>query len=290
MGKDEPDPPPSAGQTAAEQQKFNEKDYRFMTRANNPNIVTPMGDIRYTGTPGEADYTQNVNFNPVAQKIFEDTQGAGYHRAGMANTIASTNLQDLAQKMDYDGFQDYGELGDYDTRRQGAEDAAYDRATSRLDPMWDNQMENIDIQLRNQGLAPGDEAYDDALQNFLRGRTDAYSAAQDDSIRQGRDESQLAYSQQRGTADYENSLRTQQISENLQRRGWTINEINALLNGTSVGLPTATNYNPGGNMGRTDLLGAQGLEYQGNLDQYNARQQQKQGLFGGITDVASFFF
>ena len=135
----------------------------------------------------------------------------------------------------------------------------------------------------------GDEAYDDAMRNFGMTETDAYAGAREDSLRQGRDESQLAYSQQMGQADYQNQLRNQQIQENLQRRGWSINEINSLLSGTSIGLPSSGNYNPQGGMGRTDLLGANQLSYQANLDSFNAKQQQKQGLFGGMTDIAGMF-
>jgi hypothetical protein len=290
MGKSGPSAPPPAQQTAAQQQQFNQDDYRFQTRANNPNVYTPLGRITYSGSPGSTNYRQNITLNDVPALTFGNTQQAGANRSGVAEHISSQLMGQLQDPVDYSNFQDFGQLGDYDQRRQDAEDAAYGRATSRLDPQWDNQMENIDVQLRGQGLVPGDEAYDDAMQNFLRGRTDAYSAAQQDAVRQGREESNLAFNQQRGTADYNNALRTQQINEELQRRGWSINEINALLNGTNVGLPAANNYNPSGGMGRTDLLGGQNLAYQASLDQYNARQQQQQGLFGGITDVASFFF
>tara|TARA_R110002020_G_scaffold58106_5_gene159537 strand:+ start:11390 stop:12262 length:873 start_codon:yes stop_codon:yes gene_type:complete len=289
MGKSSPSPPPAPAIQAGQQQQFNQEDYRFQTRANNPNIVGPMGTIRYTGEPGTTDYTQTTALTQPLQSAIGAQQDVVADRSNIARDLTGRVRSDLSSPLDYSQAQDYGQLGDYDTRRQAAEDAAYRSSERRLDFQFDQQRENLENQLASQGLMQGDEAYDDAMRNFGMTQTDAYGQARDDALRQGRDESQLAYQQQMGTADYQNQLRNQQIQENLQRRGWSINEINSLLSGTSVGLPSAGNYNPQGGMGRTDLLGANQLSYQANLDAFNAKQQQRQGLFGGFSDIAGMF-
>jgi hypothetical protein len=289
MGKSSPSPPPPPVVQAGQQQKFNQEDYRFQTRANNPNVVGPMGSITYSGEPGSTDYTQTTALTDPLQSATTDQQNVIADRSGIARDLTGRVASDLSKPLDYSQAQAYGDPGDYDARRQAAEDAAYSGSERRLDFQFDQQRENLENRLSSQGLMQGDEAYDDAMRNFGMTETDAYAGAREDSLRQGRDESQLAYSQQMGQADYQNQLRNQQIQENLQRRGWSINEINSLLSGTSIGLPSAGNYNPQGGMGRTDLLGANQLSYQANLDQFNAKQQQRQGLFGGMTDIAGMF-
>ena len=194
---------------------------------------------------------------------------------------------DLGTPVDYSKFAEMGQLEDYNARRDNAETASYDRFASRLDPQFEQAQQKMEIQLNNQGLVAGDEAFDDAMGNFNRNKTDAYAAALNDSIRAGREESQLGFQQNLASADFQNALRNQQINEELQRRGWSINEINALLNGTSVSLPSSNTYNASNAMGTTDVLGSEQLSYDAGLDRFNAKQQQKQGLFGGISSGIS---
>lgn len=69
--------------------------------------------------------------------------------------------------------------------RQHAEDALYQRETSRLDPQWQQQQDSMKTELLNQGFTPGTQAYDNAYGNFSRAKNDAYSTARNDSITMG---------------------------------------------------------------------------------------------------------
>lgn len=69
--------------------------------------------------------------------------------------------------------------------RDQAITAAYDQATSRLDPQWAQQGEGLSASLANQGLSIGDEAYQTAQDNFGRARNDAYAQAMRNAIGQG---------------------------------------------------------------------------------------------------------
>jgi len=95
---------------------------------------------------------------------------------------------------------DFGQFGegnnlefDPTQLRQRAEDAAYGRETSRLDPQFSQRSNDMEVKLRNQGLRPGDEAYDRAAGNFDRSRNDAYEQARMGAVGTGRQESQQAY-------------------------------------------------------------------------------------------------
>ena len=56
-----------------------------------------------------------------------------------------------------------------------AEAALHEKAVSRLDPQYAEREEALEIKLRNQGLVPGDEAYDREMRKFAHERTDAYN-------------------------------------------------------------------------------------------------------------------
>lgn len=77
--------------------------------------------------------------------------------------------------------------------RDRAEDALYSRAASRLDPMWNQRQQQLDIQLRNQGLRPGTEAYDTSMREFERARTDAYQTAINEAVMGGGAEAQRQF-------------------------------------------------------------------------------------------------
>lgn len=69
--------------------------------------------------------------------------------------------------------------------RQAASDAAYNQATSRLDPQFNTQQQQLETRLTNQGLTPGTEAYDNAMRDFNFARNDAYSGARNQAVQQG---------------------------------------------------------------------------------------------------------
>jgi hypothetical protein len=75
--------------------------------------------------------------------------------------------------------------------RKRAEDAIYRRASSRLDPQFQQREAAMRTQLINQGLDPQSEAFQAEMGAFNRGRNDAYQGALDASIMGGGDEKQI---------------------------------------------------------------------------------------------------
>lgn len=286
MGKDAPDPPDYESLARLQFQQ-NQQLVKDQTRANRPNVTTPWGrDTWVEGADGR--WSRNVSLDPADQKALDAQQQVNAARATTAQGMFGRVRHELGKPVDFSKFGDYGELGDYDARRQSAEDAAYGRATSRLDPYWQQQTEQMDITLRNQGLNPGDEAYDKAMANTMRARNDAYENAQNTAVMQGRDESKLAFGQQLGTAEYTNRLRTQKITEELQKRGWSLNEINALMTGGQIQMPGAPANGPQSTASRTtapDYVSAAAQGFQDQMTAYNTQQQQQQGMFSGIASL-----
>jgi hypothetical protein len=265
---------------------------KYQTMANRPNTTTPWGTDTWTTDPNTGASTRRITLDPAEQAALDAQQGMDKTRSQTAGGMMNRVKRELGRSVDFSKFENYGSLGDPNIRRQHQEDAAYGRATSRLDPYWHDQVQSTDVELRNQGLNPGDEAYDKAMANTTRARTDAYSAAQNDAVTQGRAESDLSYGQDLGTANYSNNLRTQQITEELQKRGWSLNEINALVSGQQIGMPQAPSNQPNSTAARAqsaDYSTAAQQQYQSSLDKLNAEQAGIQGMFSGAGGIAQAY-
>lgn len=157
-----------------------------------------------------------------------------------------------------------GDIGDPNAWRQQSTDAMQAQANSRLDPRFQAQRQQLEIKLRNQGLGPEDEAYKAQMEGLGQQENDARNQAMWSSIGAGRDESNAMFGQQLGRnqqnfsqalganaqnygqamqgSQYATALRQQQMAEQMQQRGFSLNEINALLSGQQVGLPQMPNF------------------------------------------------
>jgi len=137
--------------------------------------------------------------------------------------------------------------------RQHAEDAIYGRATSRLDPQWQQREHDFSAGLANQGIDPNSEAYAKALGNFGRGRNDAYQQAQYGAIEGGGQEAQ-------------------------RQQGMDIQSRMAPLAGMQglQGLTGMPGFNP------DQSLSAALAQYQGALQKYGIGQQGKNSTMGGL--------
>src|SRR5690606_12454606 len=111
---------------------------------------------------------------------------------------------------------------DSDAVRRGAERSLYESMTSRLDPMWSQRESQMATQLRNQGLRPGDEAYDTAMANLGRERTDAYQQANLAAALRGGEEAERYQNMNLQAANYNNQIRQAQIAEEIQKRGFSL--------------------------------------------------------------------
>jgi hypothetical protein len=83
-------------------------------------------------------------------------------------------------------------------------------------------------------------------------------------------------------AQFQNQMRQQQIAEQMQQRGFSLNEINAIISGQQVGMPQFAGYNQAGQGQGVDYTGAAQNQYSAAMDQQNASS----GLFGQLMGAA----
>lgn len=217
------------------------------------------GGGKGSGAPGTPDFAAAVDrqaasghvdqTNPFGSTAWEQTpDGRWVQTTQLANGL-ERGTQGLMEQI---GNQ--RALGTGDDARGEATDAYYQRATSRLDPQFEQRAGALRSQLYNQGLREGDAAFDTAIENFGRERTDAYATAERDAQTNGNQAQALTFEQNRASqmAPY------QQLGA---------------LQGLTAGLS--------GNGQQTQYLPAALAAYQGALQQYGIEQAGKNSMMGG---------
>lgn len=343
MSKGTPKAPDYAA-AAQEQAQSSKEVTNMQTWANRPDQVTPFGSTTWnpsaTVDPATGQnvtkWTQNTNLTPETQAALDSQMRLTQGRSQLGESMMSRAQTEYGTPMDWGkmpqggGTVQAGQLqknldfsgapsvsSGADTRNR-AEDAIYQRATSRLDPQFQQQEGDIRSRLYGQGLREGDAAFQREMDNFGRTKNDAYQGAMDQSIIGGGQEAtrefgmdsarrsmytgeqaqqanfgNSATSQQQGldtqAGAYNTQQRQQAITEEMQRRGFSLNEINALISGQQVGMPGMPSFsNAAASQGVQALQAAQ-LTGQAELDRFNAQQQATQGMMSGAGSIAGGF-
>jgi len=174
-------------------------------------------------------WTQQYTLNAPMQRNLNSAMGVTNSMSGLREDAMARAEQEMSGDLDWGQFgQAEGLEFDPTELRQRAEDAAYGRQTSRLDPQFEQRARETEVKLRNRGLRPGDEAYDNAMGNFNRGRNDAYEQARMGSVGMGMQEANQMFGQEVKSTDMANALRDKNIQEYIDKRNFSLNEAQSL--------------------------------------------------------------
>lgn len=189
-----------------------------------------------------------------------------YDTKNYDNTL--TNMVSQAYSMS----QNLGNMGNYnfsvdgsDEARQRAENATWQAYTSRLQPQFAQQADNLETRLQNQGITVGSNAYNQAMNNLQQTQNDSYNQAAYQSVLNG----QNAFSQ-----SLNNSLSAANFGNSAQQN--YISQIMSLLQGSRSGYDNAM-----------DIYDIQnGIDRRSQaVSQANAREQEQAGLNAAMTAV-----
>ncbi len=289
------------------------------TYANRANQNTPFGQQTWqtqraidpaTGQP-VTQWTQNTTLNPESQRALDAQMALTAGRSELGADQLGRIQDQFSGDINYDNFTQAGrgvnagnvrgKIGGANAYMGRAGDALMSQFDERMTPEFARQEASHDTILRNRGLKPGDEAYDTELAKLRQGQGDQRSSAMyqaqqlsaQEALRmQGMDKTKLdtfnqALKDNLGIdldlskfADYQ---RQRDVAEEQQRRGWSLNEANALISGQQVGMPSMPSYNTAGRAETTQYGTAAGQQYQASMDAYNAEQAAMAGMMGAIT-------
>ena len=237
MGKKSKPSAPDVAGAAKEEGIESRRAQRESLYADRPDQYNPFGGVTWgqesmiDPATGErvTKWTQGQGLSPEMQKQFDRQMGMLGKRGQMSNEAMQRAGQEMGGAPDWARFGEAQGLEfNPEQMRQKAEDAAYGRATSRLDPQFEKRAQEQEIQLRSKGLRPGDQAYDQTMRTFHRSRTDAYEQARMGAVGEGRAESGQLWEQQLGGTREANALRDKKIQEYLDKRKFSLGEAETL--------------------------------------------------------------
>jgi hypothetical protein len=251
---DSPSPPAVADPTkvATDQQALNTKAGTQSQQGSMTNQVTPQGSLTYSQTGTSSDgtplYTATTKLSDANQQLLDILQGTQKSAGtGGASLIAGAN---------YGAAQPSDVIGD---STKGLVQKAMQQQTDYLNPYFKTQTDQLDTKLRNQGFAPGQPGYD----NAMRG---------------------LQNSQNNTVTGFESTMEPQMYQQAYQ------NYITpAQLGGTLAGLgapqaPTFQNT-PQLNIQPANLIGATANAQQANEQNYQSQLQQSNAMMSGLFGI-----
>lgn len=298
MGKSVPATPDYVGaaqQTSAASAATTEA----QTVANRPDVNTPWSSQTWNATPTwdpttgtyVNQWTSNTNLVPGAQDALNSQISAQGKISDTANTLAGQENDQATQPLDWSNFQALGKTpGSSNDYAQKAADAAYQQYTNRNQPLQDRASAHLDTQLQNQGLKPGDEAYDQAMLQLRNQQSDANTQADLAATQFGVAGGQTMQGEDLNSANYQDQVRQQQISEDLTKRGFTTNEINAMLTGQQVQTGPSPQFNASGAASPTNYSGAAASSYGGAVNAANVQNAATSQGVGDAAGIAAAFF
>jgi hypothetical protein len=142
--------------TASNQQSLNTQSGIQSQKGSMVNQVTPTGSLSYnqTGTASDGTplYTATTSLSPEQQQLYNILTGT--------KNTAGTQASNLLTGANYGSVSPATAIGD---ATSGLTQQAMGKEVSYLNPYFTQQHDQLDTQLRNQGFAPGQPGYDNAM-------------------------------------------------------------------------------------------------------------------------------
>jgi hypothetical protein len=239
---------PNPSKLAKKQAELNQKASQSTQKQNMVSTTTPQGSTTYVKDPNSpSGYRQVTTLTPEAQAAYDLQQRFDTG----SNEVALNQLGAVGETLSKP----------VDISTTAIEDHLFDLANSRLAPELERSRAAAESRLYNQGVQPGTEAYDRAMEAEMERSNDAYN--------------QLFL-----------TGRQQGVSELFAQRNQPLNEMNALLSMAQVqqpnqpGLPQAPTINP------ADLAGYTYQNYQGALTQQQMAAQERAAMYAAMGQTA----
>jgi hypothetical protein len=275
MGKKAPAPPPApdyAGAAVA-QGAANLESARATARLSNPNTYTPYGTqlVSYEGDIP----TIRQTLTPTAQKTLEAQQGVELSLANLGAKGAQTASGVLDKPFSFGGpdVQTSLDLSNVAKMPVNAGMTGQEAIMQRLEPSLARQRTSTETNLINQGLRPGTEAYDNAINLLGQQETDARTQAVLQGINLDIGANQQGYGQALESGKFGNTAQQQMLAQAIQGRQMPLNEITALMSGSQIQNPQFGAYS-GSTVQPAPIFA--GTQAQGAFDQNNYNQQVSQ--------------
>lgn len=312
--KDAPTPPtpPDPTTVANAQSTANQASAAAQQKLNMINTSGPTGSVSYTADPAApGGYSQNTTLSPSQQGLYDLGTQAQTGALNVANDQIGRVGQALSTPLDPNNAGQLTrnvaagpiqqQVGDNNSSAavKAVTDAYYNQATSRLDPQFQLQQQQLNDSLANQGIGINSAAYENAQGIQSRAKNDAYNQANFSAIGQGANEQNTLFGQALAQGDFANQAQNQgfnqgqanaQLNNTAQQQAFQqqaysqslpIQEFSQLLGTGQVQNPQGISYTPS-QVAPTDVTGAYALNSQVANQQYQSQLANQASGLGGL--------
>jgi hypothetical protein len=143
-----------------------------------------------------------------------------------------------------------------------------DAYMQRLAPQLEQNREAMQARLANQGIAPGTQAYDNAMRQQSMKENDLLLGATTQGFGVGSQANQQAFNQE------------------MTKYNMPLNTLSALRSGSQVQNPSFVNSAQQATTGGADILGAAQMGYNAQMGDFNAKQAAQQSFNQGLMGLA----
>jgi hypothetical protein len=291
-------PPPDYRGAAIEQAAGSKEAMTTATWANRPTVNTPWGQQTWSATGGVdpstgqpiTQWTQNINLTPEEQAALNAQQGIQQGRSQAAQTLLGQATGAFQTPFNWQGLPTAPGQAAQPGDVAGAQQNAYQKMSAMLQPGRMQQEAGLETRLANMGLPMNSEAFTRAK----AGLADQWAQQDKGLLAQALAEGRADVGQQFGMAQQaigqQSGLRMQAIAEEAQRRGMTLNELNALLTGQQVTMPTGMGQPPGATAGTAQApqtLTAAGMAGNYGLGAAGQQADYTGAAIGGAAAIAA---
>jgi hypothetical protein len=232
---------PNYSQAATQTAQGNLQNAQLATQANRVNQSTPYGSLNY-----------NSSTDQYGNPVWSATQSLSPQLQSLVNTNLGNVNNQYATNFTGGNLPSYG----IDPGQTYS-----DAILQRLAPQLAHQSESSDVQLANQGIVPGTEAYNRAKTLLNQSQNDARTSAIVGGMQTGLQANQQQYNQ--NLQNYNNPLAVARNIQGLTQQNF-VNPYN------QAAIPGA------------DYTSAAGLTNQGNIANANAQNAYNSNMIGGL--------
>ncbi len=264
------------------------------TANGRPNVTNPFGSstwerIADPSMPGGFRWENKIAFSPEQQGLYDSTVGNQQSLLDTSGKLLSEIDKNYSTPFDlskYGTAQTIDNSPDaFNKQRDSVQSALYERLMRTRTPQMERDRAQMDLSLRNQGLTPGSEAYDNAMRGLREAQSGEIQDYNSRAVEAGGQEQTRLNTDFRNNAGFNNTVRSNSINEGLTQRNMPLSEYNALTQGTQPTLPTFQPYGTG-TVQPTNVTGITQNATTSAQDTYNARMAQYQNLLNFGVKVA----
>jgi len=276
-----PPPSPDYKGAAIEQGAANLESARATAKLSNPNTYTPYGTQTVTYEGDIPTVTQTLT--PTAQKTLEAQQGVQYSLANLGQKGANTASSVLDKPFDFGGPAVQTSLDTSGIAKMpvNAGMTGQEAIMQRLEPSLARQRTSTETQLINQGLRPGTEAYNNAIQLLGQQETDARTQAIVQGLNLDIGANAQGFNQAVQSGQFGNTAQQQALAEAIQQRQMPLNEITALMSGSQIQNPQFGAYT-GATVQAAPLFAATQAQGAFDMNTYNQQVAQQNAQTKGM--------